>query len=92
MNKSTSILLKATIFGGVTVVGIIYVMNQSPVESMATYEKQEMVKPNRSRSVIDQFFSSDSKGDKNRGSGDDMSLTGAEGRYDEVRIGKSANN
>ncbi len=92
MNKSTLIILKAAIFGGLTVIGIIYVMNQSPVESMAAYEKQEMVKPNRSRSVIDQFFSSDSKNDKNKNSSDDMSLTGADGRYDEVRIGKPVDN
>jgi len=47
MNKSASILIKVIIFGILTVIGIIYVINQSPVENMATYEKQEMVKPNR---------------------------------------------
>ncbi|VAW55779.1 hypothetical protein MNBD_GAMMA07-751 [hydrothermal vent metagenome] len=87
MNKSASILIKVIIFGILTVVGIIYVINQSPVENMATYEKQKMVKPNRGggRSAISDFFSSDSKDDS---AGDDMSLTGATGRYDEVRIGK----
>jgi len=88
MKKSVSIVLKAAIFGAITAIGIIYVMNQSPVESMATYEKQEVVKPNRSRSVIDQFFSTEDKGENNSSSGDNMSLTGADGRYDEVRIGK----
>jgi len=87
MKKSISIFLKSAIFGTVTIIGIIYVMNQSPVESMAAYEKQEVVKPNRSRSVIDQFFSKEETGENNS-AGNDMSLTGADGRYDEVRIGK----
>lgn len=85
-------LIKIIIFGTLTGLGIIYVINRSPVESMSSYEKQEMVKPNRSTSVIDQFFSSDSKKRRSSENNDDISLTGSAGRYDEVRIGKRATN
>ncbi len=88
MKNSVSIFLKVVIFGAITGVGIIYVMNRSPVESMGTYERQEMVKPNKSRSVVDQFFSSDSNKRRSDAENDDVSLTGSSGRYDEVRIGK----
>lgn len=88
MKNSVSIFLKVVIFGAITGVGIIYVINRSPVESMGTYEKQEMVKPNKSRSVIDHFFSTKPEKKRNEADNDDVSLTGSSGRYDEVRIGK----
>ena len=91
MNNSVSILIKVAIFAALTILGIIYVINRSPVEGLGEYEKQEMVKPNRSRSVIDQFFSSDSSKRKNAAEDDDeISLMGSSGRYDEVRIGKKS--
>jgi len=90
MKNSISILLKVVIFGAITGVGILYVINRSPVESMGTYEKQEMVKPNKDRSSFDQFFSSEPDKKRNQSKNDDVSLTGSSGRYDEVRIGKSA--
>jgi len=90
MKNSISILIKVIIFGSITTLGIIYVINRSPVESMSTYEKQEMVKPNKSRSIVDQFFSTDEKTKRNEAENDDVSLTGKSGRYDEVRIGKSS--
>jgi len=90
MNKSISILVKVIIFSAITAVGIVYVFNRSSVDSMSTYEKQEMVKPNRSKSVIDQFFSTDDNERKNSAEDDDVSLMGSSGRYDEVRIGGSS--
>ncbi|MCW9048265.1 MAG: hypothetical protein OQK46_09330 [Gammaproteobacteria bacterium] len=90
MKKSTSILVKVTIFGLITALGIIYVFNRSSVDSISTYEKQEMVKPNREKSVIDQFFSDDDNKRKNSAEDDDISLMGTSGRYDEVRIGGSS--
>ena len=90
MKNSASILLKVIIFGAITGIGIIYVVNRSPVESMSTYEKQEMVKPNKSRSIVDQFFSNDSDSKRDQSENDDVSLTGSSGRYDEVRIGKDS--
>ena len=89
MTKSTSLFIKVAIFAAITVIGIFYVFNQSAVESMSTYERQEMVKPNKGKSVIDQFFSSKDK-PRNAEENDDVSLTGNAGRYDEVRIGKSS--
>lgn len=87
MNKTASIAIKVAIFAVIAIIGIVYIFNTSPVEDLGSYEKQEMVRPNRGKSVIDQFFSpsSDKRGDS---SDDDMSLTGKSGRYDEVRIGK----
>ena len=88
MKKSMSIIIQVVVFAAVAVAGIIYILNRSPVEDLGEYEKQEMVKPNRGRSVIDNFFSTSE--DDARSSDDDMSLTGQSGRYDEVRIGKSS--
>jgi|GEM_PF-2348888 len=90
MKKSVSIAIKVIIFGILTGAGIFYVINQSPVENLGDYEKQEMVKPNKTRSVVDQFFSTDTKR-RNAEENDDVSLTGSSGRYDEVRIGRSSN-
>jgi len=87
MNKSVSIFIKVIIFAAITALGIVYVSNRSAVDSMGSYEKQEMVKPNRNKSMIDQFFSTDSKR-RNAEGNDDVSLMGSSGRYDEVRIGK----
>ena len=86
MNNTVSIAIKVAVFAIIAILGIVYIFNRSPVEDLGAYEKQEMVKPNRGRSMLDQFFStSESKG----GDGDDdVSLTGKSGRYDEVRIGK----
>ena len=89
MNKSVSIIVKVVIFAAITVIGIIYVFNQSSVESMSTYERQEMAKPNKGRSIVDDFFSSKTEPQRNAEENDDVSLTGSSGRYDEVRIGKS---
>ncbi len=91
MNKSISMLIKLIIFGGLTGLGILYVINQSPVESMSSYEKQEMVRPNKggsSSSMMSQFFGTDDNR-RNAADNDDVSLMGSSKRYDEVRIGKS---
>lgn len=90
MKNSVSIALKIIIFVAITGAGIVYVMNRPAVESMGIYEKQEMVKPNKSRSAIDQFFSAKPDKKRDQSQNDDVSLTGSSGRYDEVRIGKSA--
>lgn len=89
MNKTMSIITKVTILAIIAGMGILYILNRSPVEDLGTYEKQEMASPNRSRSIIDQFFSSQPDRGGNY-TNDDVSLMGASGRYDEVRIGKKA--
>ena len=91
MKKSMVIIVQVAVFALLATIGIIYILNKPPVEDLGEYEKQEMVQPNRSRSVIDSFFSPD----KTRNSAfseenDDVSLTRQSGRYDEVRIGKPA--
>ncbi|RDH82396.1 MAG: hypothetical protein DIZ80_08865 [endosymbiont of Galathealinum brachiosum] len=89
MTKSISLLVKVAIFAAITIIGIIYVFNRPAVESISSYEKQEMVKPNKGKSIIDDFFSSKETKRRNAEENDDVSLTGNAGRYDEVRIGKS---
>ena len=88
MNKSASIAIKVAIFAVIASMGIYYILQTPAVEEIADYEKQEMVKPNRGKSMVDQFFSTIS-GKENSADGDNVSLTGESGRYDEVRIGKS---
>ena len=85
MKKSVVISIQVAVFAIVGVLAIIYIMNKSPVEDLGDYEKQEMARPNKSKSIVDQFFSPSDSND----TGDDVSLTGSSGRYDEVRIGKS---
>lgn len=89
MNKTASITIKVAIFAVIAIIGIVYIFNTSPVEDLGNYEKQEMVKPNRGKSVIDQLFSPSSDTRRVDSSDDDMSLTGESGRYDEVRIGNT---
>lgn len=87
MKKSPSIALKLIIFAALTALGIIYTFNRSAVDNISHYEKQEMARPDRTPSAIDNLFKFDND-DKDNTSGDDVSLTGKSGRYDEVRIGK----
>lgn len=93
MKKPISIAIKLIIFAILTFLGIVFVINKSPVESMSSYEKQEMVKPNRGSSVIDDFFKSNDNSQRRAADDDDdVSLMGTSGRYEEVRIGKSSHN
>lgn len=88
MKKSTSISIKIAILAVIGLAGIIYILNSSPVESLGEYEKQEMVTPNKSRSLVDGFFSGSGRDSADDDDDDDTSLTGKSGRYDESRIGK----
>jgi len=90
MNKSVSLATKAAILVGIAVAGIIYIFNRPPVEDLGTYEKQDMAKPNRSKSVLDSFFPGKSNRRSSTAEDDDVSLMGGSGRYDEVRIGKDS--
>lgn len=90
MKKPISVTLQVLIFAALASMGILYVLNQSPVESLGVYEKQEMARPNRNQSVVDQlFYRDDKKGTGNNSESDDVSLMGTSGRYDEVQIGRS---
>ena len=86
MKKSLTITVQVVIFAIIATMGIIYILNKSPVEDLGEYEKEEMARPNKSKSFVDQFFNSKSSDSDE----DDISLTGGSGRYDEVRIGKSS--
>lgn len=86
MKKSLTITIQVVIFAIIATLGIIYILNKSPVEDLGDYEKEEMARPNKAKSFVDQFFNSKSSNTED----DDISLTGGSGRYDEVRIGKSA--
>ncbi len=90
MNKSFSLATKAAILVSIAAAGIIYIFNRSPVEDLGSYEKQEMVRPNRSKSLLDNFFPNKSNKRSTASEDDDVSLMGSSGRYDEVRIGKNS--
>ncbi len=85
MKKPLLITIQVVVFAVIATSGIIYILNKTPVEDLGNYEKGEMARPNKNKSIVDQFFST-----KPSDSGeDDVSLTGSSGRYDEARIGKS---
>jgi len=88
MKKSISIAIQLIVLAAIGIAGILYIYNQSPVESLGEYEKQEMAKPNKGSSLVDGFFSGSGRGEANDSGDDDTSLTGKSGRYDESRIGK----
>jgi len=88
MKKTMSISIKIAVLAVIGLAGILYILNKSPVESLGEYEKQEMVTPNKSRSLVDGFFSGSGRGSENDDGEDDTSLTGKSGRYDEALIGK----
>ena len=75
-------LIKLAIFVLLAIIGIWSIMDESPVSKISNYEKQPSSLPQTSRSYS-QPFSSQSEAE-----GDDVSLTGEKGRYDEARIGK----
>lgn len=90
MKKSMIITIQIAVLAVIGIAGIIYILNSSPIESLGEYEKQEMVKPNKERSLSGGFFSDIGKSSSNNDDGDDdTSLTGKSGRYEESRIGKS---
>ena len=88
MKKPMLITIQIAVLVIIGAAGIIYILNSSPVESLGEYEKQEMARPNKSQSLIDNFFSSSEK-DASDDADDDSSLTGPTGGYEESRIGKS---
>lgn len=84
------ITIQIAVLALIGLAGIIYILNSSPVESLGEYEKQEMAKPNKQRTLVGGFFSGSGKGEAEDDGDDDTSLTGKSGRYEESRIGKSA--
>lgn len=81
MKKATAaIAIQIAVFAVLAILGIMYVLKESPTENLGDYEKSEMARPSHGGSFIDKIFSTD--GD------DDTSLTGSAGRYEESRIGK----
>lgn len=89
MKKSVSIAIQVTVLLVIAIAGILYIMGTSPVENLGEYQKEEMVRPNKTKSIMDGFFSRDDR-EGTEEEGDNHSLTGDGGRYDEVRIGRSA--
>jgi hypothetical protein len=88
MKKSISIAIQIAVLAAIGLAGILYILNKSPVESLGEYEKQEIARPNKGKSLVDGLFSGSGRGESNDNGDDDTSLTGKSGRYDESRIGK----
>ena len=82
MKKQISITIKIIILSLLAVIGIVYILEKSPVDEVSNYKKEEMPKPYVRSSRSDFFSSKSAETDS-----DDISLTGKSGAYDEVRIG-----
>lgn len=83
MNKPVSITIKLVIFAALATLGIMYILEKSPVSEVSNYKKEE-VKRTYSSGGSSNFFSSQPDADS-----DAVSITGSSGHYDEVRIGSS---
>lgn len=82
MSRNLSITIKLVITMLLAIMGIMYILEKSPVSEIRNYEKTEMPRPSY-RSSGDSYSSNSAKRDS-----DEVSLTGKSGSYDEVRIGK----
>ena len=82
MKKQLSLSIKIAIFTLLAVMGIVYILEKSPVDEVSNYKKEAMPKPYKRSSNSDYFSSKSADSDS-----DAVSLTGKSGAYDEVRIG-----
>ncbi|MDH5473964.1 MAG: hypothetical protein OEY61_14050 [Gammaproteobacteria bacterium] len=85
MNQNTALTIKVTITLLLAITGIGYIMYTPPTSQVANYEKQPMKKPSTSARIesISDTVSN------NADSGDNVSLTGKTGQFEETKIGKS---
>ncbi len=82
MKKRLSLTIKLVVLAILAIIGILYILEKSPISEVTHYQKREMPKTYRSPSKGDYFSRSPTKSDS-----DAVSLTGKSGAYDEVRIG-----
>ena len=68
----------------IAIIGILYILDEAPVASLNLNDKQHMVTPFGSSSGDSLFLPKSDDGSD----GDDVSLSGKKGRYDEALIGK----
>ncbi|MFW2373721.1 MAG: hypothetical protein ACN4GM_11420 [Gammaproteobacteria bacterium] len=81
---SPSMLIQLIVLVLIAIIGILYILDEAPVDSVKRYDKQPVVTPFGSASDNNYFRP---KRDDDSG-GDDVSLSGKKGRYDEALIGK----
>ncbi|MCW9012235.1 MAG: hypothetical protein OQL06_00515 [Gammaproteobacteria bacterium] len=90
MNRKLPITIKVVITALLGIIGIVYILNKSPVSEVDNYQKQDMPKPYKYKAKQGFFSNKPSSSiDANNGDNDDISLMGKSGRYDDVRIGKA---
>ena len=82
--SNTSLIIQLLILVFIAIIGIMYIVDETPVSSLEHYDKQPMVTPFGSSDKDSFFFP---KGNDNS-DGDDISLSGKKGRYEEALIGK----
>jgi len=82
---SPSLLIQLIVLVIIAIIGILYILEEAPVNSIDRYDKPSMVTPFGSSSSDNTFFRPKRDDDS---SGDDVSLSGKKGRYDEALIGK----
>lgn len=78
MKNRTKTTLQLILFLAVTAAAIYYVMIRSPFDSLEQHSSDRVNRPTP-------VYSTDSP---DKSSGDDVSLTGEKGRYEESRIGR----
>lgn len=78
MKNRIKTTLQLILFLAATAAAIYYVMVRSPFDALEQHSSERINRPNPG-------FSEDRT---NNSSGDDVSLTGEKGRYDEARIGR----
>lgn len=81
---NTSLLIQLIVLIIIAIIGILYIIEETPIESLERYDEAPRVAP-FGASERDNFFSPRGSGDND---GDDVSLSGKEGRYEEALIGK----
>ena len=79
-----SLIIQLIILVIIAIFGILYILKETPVDSLHKHDQQPVVTPFGSVGD-DNYFRP--KGDDNN-DGDDVSLSGKKGRYDEALIGK----
>lgn len=82
MKKELSMAIKLAITSILAIAGIFYILKTPPVASIEGYEKQKMATP------IHKVERPEAPSTKDLPSGEDTSLTGKSGRFDNSRIGK----
>ena len=86
MNPDTALTIKIVITLALAAAGIGYILYTPPTAQISDYRKQPLNRPSSNQRIEHPAARA-----SNTDEGDNVSLTGKKGRYDETRIGKNPN-